>query len=279
MLVIPEDIILGSYRRHLEGSSRGELIGGGFMRKNRTGIDHRDYDPPSYSLSFVIEGRGEYIDFRGNSHALEPGSIFMRIPGYPHTNKIATAPFWECYIDFGAKLVESLIAMRMIDPDSPVGFAGADQLWVNEFNRIHKRLVAASPSENGAMLVALLDLHQRIIAASGPAPEAPERIMVDEAARLLDRDFSERIDMRSICAERGWGYERFRKRFQAELGVSPGRYRIRCRLAEGARLLKGRPDLSVGAIAAELGYANAYEFSAQFKKYNGTAPLGFRKYG
>ncbi|MBT3294860.1 MAG: helix-turn-helix transcriptional regulator [Verrucomicrobia bacterium] len=249
------------------------------MQKHRTGIDHRDYDPPSYALSFVIEGRGEYIDYRGNCHALKPGSIFSRIPGYPHTTRITTAPFWECYLDFGAKLVESLIAMRMIDPDSPVGFVGADQLWVEQFNRIHKRLVAASPSENGAMLVELLDLHQRIVAASGPAPESPDRVMVDEAARLLDRNFPERIDMRSICVARGWGYERFRKRFQAELGVSPGRYRIRCRLAEGARLLKGRPDLSVGAIAAELGYANAYEFSAQFKKYNGTSPLAFRKYG
>ena len=74
----------------------------------------------------------------------------------------------------------------------------------------------------------------------------------------------------------GCGYENFRKRFKAELGISPHRYRIRRRLDAACALLI-RPELSIGEIAERLGYASQYEFSAQFKRYMGCPPSGYRQ--
>ena len=57
--------------------------------------------------------------------------------------------------------------------------------------------------------------------------------------------------------------------------MSPWTYRIICKLESTAVMLRGE-NLTIKEIAGQLGYNNAYEFSAQFKKKFGISPGKYR---
>nr|MBA2481572.1 helix-turn-helix transcriptional regulator [Planctomycetota bacterium] len=78
-----------------------------------------------------------------------------------------------------------------------------------------------------------------------------------------------------IARAHGLGWERFRKVFARRVGCSPGAYRVRCRI-DRARELLLHSDLSVAAIAADLGYASVTSFTAQFRALVGNPPGRFR---
>ena len=68
----------------------------------------------------------------------------------------------------------------------------------------------------------------------------------------------------------------FRAAFKKHTGVSPGEYIIAQRISVACRLL-AQTDMSVSAIAADIGYGDQYYFSRIFKKKMGMAPLKYRK--
>ena len=74
----------------------------------------------------------------------------------------------------------------------------------------------------------------------------------------------------------GLSYERIRKLFMKQIGVSPHAYRIRRRLDRACELLR-EGKASVSEIAERLGYADPFTFSRQFTKERGTSPSAYRK--
>ncbi|MDD3119522.1 MAG: AraC family transcriptional regulator, partial [Victivallales bacterium] len=98
------------------------------------------------------------------------------------------------------------------------------------------------------------------------------------ACERLGQHLDRRFDLAEFCRRQGWGYESFRKKFKAELGISPGQYRIRRRIDAAGEMLN-RHDLSIREIAFRLGYRSPYEFSSQFKDCTGLSPLQFRNGG
>ena len=73
------------YRTFGTGNGQ-ERIGTGFMFKpgwDRNHINYHRWDPPTWSLVYVLRGRGTYSLEDGPILALEAGSCFQRRPGTP----------------------------------------------------------------------------------------------------------------------------------------------------------------------------------------------------
>jgi AraC-like DNA-binding protein len=68
----------------------------------------------------------------------------------------------------------------------------------------------------------------------------------------------------------------FTTRFENEVGVSPGRYLLNCRMHTAAALL-AEDGLSMKEIAGRTGYQSASAFSKAFKRWTGLAPSDYRK--
>ncbi|MGH0031371.1 MAG: cupin domain-containing protein [Myxococcota bacterium] len=75
----------------------------------------------------------------------------------------------------------------------------------------------------------------------------------------------------ALAAKAGASRSVLADRFRATLGVSPMRYLAQWRI-EKARHLLGRRDLSIGEIAARVGYASEAAFNRAFKGVHGAPP-------
>ncbi|MEU1998361.1 AraC family transcriptional regulator [Nocardia gamkensis] len=79
----------------------------------------------------------------------------------------------------------------------------------------------------------------------------------------------------SLAAEAGVSRALFARRFSEVMGQSPLAYLTECRMDEAEELLADR-SLTMAQVAKAVGYADAFGFSAAFKRLRGIRPTDFR---
>ena len=184
-------------------------------------------------------------------------------------------PWREMFVDFGPQLAAAFAAMGIIDVSQPVMHPGYDLNLVLQAVELFDRLRNGEQHLILDLVPDLISFHHTLVNRGRKGEVEDDSIRI--ACEALARRFDARFDIKTFCESRGWGYESFRKAFVKRMGISPGQYRIRYRLDRSSDLLLSRPDLSIAEIAARLGYSNANEFSAQFKRFHQMSPLRYRK--
>lgn len=258
--------------RTLPGCGEDGVLGCGFMTKPG-GWDPHAAARGAYSAVLILRGRGWYADCSGRRWQLGPGSLFQRFAGVAHTLHIEDNPAWaECWIHLGAALETMLVSLRILDRSRPVTDPGIDPALVHELWRSVDALESAADRSLPQHLVRLQGLLLSMLGTDGQSGAAD--FDADRACRLLADD--PRVDLRLVAHEVGLPYARFRKAFRSAVGMGPGEYRLRRRLDRArAALLEGaRP---IAAIAADLGYANPFTFTALFRKHVGVSPNAWRR--
>lgn len=109
---------------------------------------------------------------------------------------------------------------------------------------------------------------------AAPGSERPDRV-VERALALLQERPAEPWTVESLSRAVGLSRAALARRFAARVGVPPLRYLTHWRLALTADLLVGS-DLTLAAIAARVGYSNAFALSAAFKREHGLSPRDHR---
>jgi AraC-like DNA-binding protein len=255
--------------------SARDRLGIGVMDKAGVRHDQVDTDPPTFSLVYVLRGRGRYREADGRTHALAPGACFIRIPGRIQSTELDPDSRWlEVFIDLGTGLPALMLDLRFIRPEFPVWDWGLSPTRVGRFTALLAELEAAGERD----LPGLWVRSQALVLEAVRAQEAGDRASedpIDRLCRLLAEEAGARLDLRSFCRREGLDFERFRKDFTRRLGQSPGQYRIRRRIDRACSLLMTTTD-DLAVIAAQLGYASPYEFSAQFRQWTGQPPGRWR---
>ncbi|MBN1672681.1 MAG: helix-turn-helix transcriptional regulator [Kiritimatiellae bacterium] len=263
-------------------NSASRLGPGGLMTQLRAGIkvrgsgdNERGFVTSQYAVVYVVEGRGTYEDNRGTAFALYPGTFFQRFPDRPHSD-VLEPPVTRCHLAVPRQVYETMRMTGLVDENVPVHDIGVDLTIVDRIGAICEDL--KQRPENGLMWP-LLDMQRLIVEMHGRSPTGPGRRPspgIEEACRLLGRDFDRRLTLPAVARAVRMSYSAFRKAFLKAVGVSPGDYRIRRRIERAMELL-GEERLRVGEIAGALGYGDVYAFSAQFRKVTGLAPTEFRR--
>jgi AraC-like DNA-binding protein len=254
-----------------------DRIGAGVMDKGGLTIDQRDYLAPTWSMVYVLRGRGEYADAAGRRWELEPGMCFQRVPERRHSTTLDPRGRWlEAFIDVGPTLWRALQAMQVLRPDPPVWRWGLSRERVARFEALIGDLERAGERRLPALCVRLLGL--AVEAQPEPAEPGGGDDAIERACRALAEESTRRTDLRAWCRRERLDYERFRKDFLRRMGVSPGQYRLRRRMDRACELLH-TTDRTLAEIAAELGYRSPYEFSAQFRERMGLPPSRYRMRG
>lgn len=249
-------------------------IGCGYLNKAGVKVDHVDTQFPFYSLVYIIEGEGSYIDESGKRYALSRGMIFQRKPWVKHTTLIKPDSGWrEYYLDCNEDLYQQLCAMLLINNGCSVFQATQSKSIAVKIEALIEHLKHRAEDEIFDVYLSYLDILRTMFT------ERVERTIPSEMIKKCLDDFdlcyATRFDLKEYCESNGWGYEKFRKTFKSHLGVSPQNYLIRKRMDEACRLLRAS-NLRISEISYKLGYKSQYEFSNQFHRYFDIAPKYYR---
>ncbi|WP_020667678.1 AraC family transcriptional regulator [Amycolatopsis nigrescens] len=99
---------------------------------------------------------------------------------------------------------------------------------------------------------------------------------VGEALRLLHTDPAHRWTVAELAAKAGSSRAAFAARFTALVGEPPLTYLTAWRMTLAADLLRDT-EKTVAAVAAEVGYTDAFAFSVAFKRARGASPSIWRR--
>ncbi|MFI6855658.1 AraC family transcriptional regulator [Streptomyces sp. NPDC050416] len=99
--------------------------------------------------------------------------------------------------------------------------------------------------------------------------------VVGPALRMLHSDPARPWTLPALAARTGASRAGLARRFTALVGRPPMTYLREHRLALAADLLR-EPDVTLAVVADRVGFANAFAFSAAFKREHGISPSEFR---
>lgn len=99
--------------------------------------------------------------------------------------------------------------------------------------------------------------------------------VVGPALRLLEAHPARPWTLETLAREVGVSRAGLARRFTAELGEPPMSYLTGLRLDVAADLLRN-PELTIAAVAAQVGYGSPFALSAAFKRIRGMSPRDYR---
>lgn len=99
---------------------------------------------------------------------------------------------------------------------------------------------------------------------------------MNAAAARIRAEIATPLTVESLAREMGYSVSHFSRTFATVTGVRPQQFAINVRL-DRARELLATTSLSVGEIAAAVGFAEIFYFSRLFKRRLGLAPSEFRR--
>jgi AraC-like DNA-binding protein len=82
--------------------------------------------------------------------------------------------------------------------------------------------------------------------------------------------------LREVAKEVGVSVDHFIRGFRSRFGASPAQYRAQEKLRHAAHCLRAG-DEPIKALAADLGFADAYSFTRAFRRYFGVLPSDLRE--
>jgi AraC-like DNA-binding protein/mannose-6-phosphate isomerase-like protein (cupin superfamily) len=111
------------------------------------------------------------------------------------------------------------------------------------------------------------------------SPRSPSRLRIHPAVAeirdLLDREYVSPWTLRDLAGRVGLAPTYFAGIFGHELGISPHRYLIEARINR-ARQLLAASDLTITAVAMEVGFGSGQHFARVFRQVTGRTPRDYR---
>ena len=229
---------------------------------------------PGFSLSLILRGSGQLRTESGHIYKVGVGSIVERWPNETQFLDFdQDERYAKLYLYMDPLSYQSLCLVGLFERRSPV-YRIHDTRYLRErltdlFNQLPLR-EAWTPCD---VLQALLPIARLIDEQRADVfVSAAENDALEAAARLLRRDIKGLMPMQSLAKRCGLNYHSFRRQFKQRFGMSPARFRQEERMARACEMLAHQ---QVQEVAAELGFCNAFEFSARFRSVMGVAPSAY----
>lgn len=230
---------------------------------------------PFLVLQHTIAGQGR-LDYAGTQHRLTPGHTMLLSLPHAHRYWLERGQSWE-YFWIVLNGREALrIAREVIDAAGPVlslPAAVVDRLADACLALIDRPAILPGEASSAAY-AAIVALHDGVFSTdAAPRPALPPAIA--RAVAYVDANLASPVNVERMAAAAQVSRAHFVRQFSAAVGSSPSAYVFARRLERVERLLLAT-DMSVVAIAASAGFANANYLAKAFRRAHALAPLEYR---
>jgi AraC family transcriptional regulator len=230
---------------------------------------------PFIVIQHTLEGEGR-LDFARTHYRLTPGQTMVLSLPHAHRYWLERGQHWQ-YFWMVLNGREALrLAREIIDATGPVSTLPApviDRLAGACLTLIERADI--TPGEaSSASYAAMAALHDGVFSTSA----APEQALPPGMARVVAHIEANltgplQVERLATIAEMSRGH--FVRQFSLATGNAPSDYVLDRRVDRIERLLLAT-DMSVGAIAAATGFADANYLAKAFRRKRGMAPLAYR---
>lgn len=180
------------------------------------------------------------------------------------------------FVDFAGGWMERWMAAGFFAPLPRVIRTGFDEHLLGLIVRLVELAKNPPPDVGRMMGGALSHLLARLESATRQGSGAGrQRELVQGARQLLGDPEWDHTGLEALAAEMGVSYSWFRRTFQTQTGFTPQRFRGLRRLDRACQLLADT-NLSIGEVAASLGFSSQAYFARAFRKETGLAPSVWR---
>jgi AraC-like DNA-binding protein len=228
----------------------------------------------------VFGGTGRYRDL-ARDVLLEPGDLVYVLPDHPHWYGVTGSTGWdEVHLVFEGPAFNLCAQRGLIDVRRLVRQMRPLEHWLDRIDGFRTRrpptTLAGVDDEVCDVLRLLVDVAAQFSTGAKADTASRRGGWLAESRVLLATDLADPAQLRDIAAAVGMSYESWRKRFQAETGVAPARFRTLRRI-DAARDLMQRTTLSNRELAASLGFSDEHHLAKQFRRTTGTTTSHVRR--
>ena len=231
--------------------------------------DHPPGAPPEralgcHALVWIKEGRGQFLHGPDRRlHEVKAPAMLWLYPGLLHGYR-PTTRWRQVWTLFSGPATAALTTLGHLDVSQPVR-RYADPRPVD---RAFTRLLRVSTTHNAVQTVAALyDLIAQAAPSSG-----------DGVAAQLAELACTPLSVQGYAAELGLSVKELREAVRRTTGSTPQELVLTTRL-NTAKSLLAEEDLSVAAIARQVGYDDPAYFTRLFTARVGVSPRAFRRFG
>ena len=247
----------------------GHLVGGADHHVQR---DHF----PGHELILCLKGAG-WVRIGGRRHEVRPGELVWINCHHPHEHGASARDPWEVYwvrVE-GPKLAR--LAEVLGIASAPV-IVGCDSEAVGVIYREIFDLMAANAPDSPARIhAAVAQILALACCARQREPEEPAiPAVLQRVVERMKLFYFERHRVDDLAALAGMSPTHFARVFKATFGTSPIDWLRRERISQAKRRLADTTD-PVKEVAMQVGYADRFFFSKDFKQITGLTPLEFRR--
>lgn len=114
-------------------------------------------------------------------------------------------------------------------------------------------------------------------AAANSQPAGKKSELVQQCSDYVCGRLGEDLALKTVAKRFAVSDEYLTRSFTREMGISFYQYVLLQRVAEGRRLLREAPDLSISAIAYLIGFPSSSHFSRHFRALTGETPSSYRQ--
>lgn len=262
--------------RFFNDDIKNGILACGYINYSHSGDLKSQIKNEYYSCSIILSGKAKLKDSFGNEYSLLPGLVFQKFPGESYTLSIKSEEDWqEFVINIGSSIFDALVSINLLYTSSPVfkiKLLPYLEQWMPVLLAQLKESNSETLSENLFNTQKfLINLHKEGMSSSNNDTKA----IIESSKQLLFYQFKSHVSLKDIAESYGMSYEKFRKLFKKEMGMSPIQFHLDCKFMVARRLLT--EGLPIKIVASEVGYSDPYIFSRQFKKYTGVSPSHYKK--
>ncbi len=239
-------------------------------------LNHR-YGPHrfnTYILNYVVEGSATFhID--GQLRTISAGQFYTVFPqSEVHYTTAPNVPWSIRWIVVGGEQVAEFLSSLGVSEHQPV----INVQQRDKIQQIYQSLFEYSNRKTPADKLRCLSLVYRLFALlTQEITPAAHNAYILKALDYFSEHFCEPISINTYAKEQlGLNNNYFSKLFKSETGVTPLHYIQQLRFEKAQHLLT-HTDLSVEAVATEVGVSDMLYFSRIFKQYTGFSPTAYRK--